>query len=769
MSLSNVDYENQTSGPRPLQNQPTKRHDLYNLDLLDLVRRKAGVIVFFTLLGIGLSLLYYFKAPKVYESTCKVFVDEKNAPSMGADQSAFVNEVSTENYLQKLKSTMILKPAIISGKFKDMTTFVSSENDVDDVLFELREGSDYLVAPADTKSTSGVMKLSFTGPDPDECKQVLESIKVSFENHIRDTTKNVGGENADLVKRAQENWLDRLKVVEKEIQALMVRPELLNIDGRIINPYQMQLSLMHTEKHELRTQRFKILAQVESVKQEQKDGVNSDELIGQMMAEDSDVSDTGYVRTQDELMRLLVDEQALLNQYGADHPLMREIRRKIATVEQMRSKELAAMKSGSRQSESAVKLDIVKEFFEKMDRTTKMLAAEESQVDAQIADLQQQSASVSELVEKLNGLQRERERLEAGYQAVVDKMSEMSALKEHLWRTTSILDPPSNAEIVAPSLPISLAAGLFLGSLAGLGFAGFKDMAEKTFRSSDAVGDVLNTRVVGHVSFFDKSRNKKRNAKFPNAQPEIITLHAPAAQASEAYRAIRTAMFFKARETNAKVIQITSPAPGDGKSTTTANLATTIAQSGSRVLLLDADMRKPTQHKLFGLDNTGGLSSIITGSADLKDVVQDVIPGYLSIVTAGPIPANPAELLTSTRFADMLAEYRKIYDYVLIDTPPMLAVTDPSIVCSHSDLVYMVMRIRKGIRTNSVRAKEIIDSMGIELGGIVINGLRRRDQKTYAYSGQYGYGANTYGQTPKILSQNSKPREMSRSRPHIKQ
>ena len=94
----------------------------------------------------------------------------------------------------------------------------------------------------------------------------------------------------------------------------------------------------------------------------------------------------------------------------------------------------------------------------------------------------------------------------------------------------------------------------------------------------------------------------------------------------------------------------------------------------------------------------------------------------------------------------------------------MLAVTDPSIVCAHADLVYMVMRIRKGIRTNSIRAKETIDSMGIELGGVIINGLRRRDQKTYAYSGQYGYGANTYGQTAKTISQTIKPaREIARS------
>jgi len=766
MSFSNVDFKNQSTSPRaPHQNQPIKRQDLYSLDLFDLVRRKAGVIVFFVLVGIGLSLLYFFKAPKTYQSTSKIFVDEKNAPTVnGTDQGGFMNEVSVENYLQKLKSDLILKPAIRNGQFEKMAMFKDSES----ILFELREGANYHVMPADTTLTSGVMKLSFRGSAPTECQKVLEAIVESFDSHIEDTTENIGGKNADLIQRAQKDWLNQLEEVEQKIAELLVRPELLNIDGRIVNPYQVQLSLMHEQLHDLRSQRNKLKAQVESVKQNMQNGISSNDLIGQMMAEDSDVSDTGYVQTQDQLLQLKIEEQALLNQYGDEHPELRSIRRKISTVEQHRQQELADMKSGSRDAVASHSVNLVDKFFKKMDRTAKLLTAEEKQVELQIAELQKQSTSVSALVEDLNSLQRRRDRLEAGYQVVLDKMNEMNALKEYVWRKTTILNPPSNAaeEIVAPYLPTCLAAGLFLGSLVGLGFAAFKDMAEKTFRSSDAVGELLGSRVVGHVSFFDKSRNKKRNAKFPNAQAEIITLHSPAAQASEAYRAIRTSVFFKARETNAKVIQITSPAPGDGKSTTTANLATTIAQSGSRVLLVDADMRKPTQHKLFGLENETGLSSIITGSANLQDVFQDVIPGYLSVVTAGPIPSNPAELLTSSRFADLLAEYRKTYDYVLIDTPPMLAVTDPSIVCTHAELVYMVMRIRKGVRTSSVRAKEIIDSMGIELGGIIINGLRRGDQKTYAYSGQYGYGTNTYGQTPKASASASR---RTAKRPHIKQ
>jgi len=107
-----------------------------------------------------------------------------------------------------------------------------------------------------------------------------------------------------------------------------------------------------------------------------------------------------------------------------------------------------------------------------------------------------------------------------------------------------------------------------------------------------------------------------------------------------------------------------------------------------------------------------------------------------------------------------------MFDYILVDTPPMLAVTDPSIICSHVDLVYMVMRIRNGVRSNALRSKEIIDSMNIDLGGIIINGLRRRDQKNYEYSGQYGYGSSTYGETARV--QTAHARAERRAKPKTK-
>jgi capsular exopolysaccharide synthesis family protein len=447
-------------------------------------------------------------------------------------------------------------------------------------------------------------------------------------------------------------------------------------------------------------------------------------------------------------VQLRVEEQELLNQYGNDHPQLRAIRRQIETVERIRTQELASIRGG--RTGQGIDPDIVSSFLSMMERKVELLVSEEGEIESQIKTIQEKSTSVSALVEKLNALRRERERLEIGYAAIIERMSELNALKEHLWRNLSILDPPSVPEVVAPKLSICLAAGLFLGGLTGLGFAAFKDIAEKTFRSSDDVGELLGTPVIGHINMFEKRRIRKRE-DFPQLAPELVSLHQPSTPPAEAYRSLRTTIFFNAQKSNAKVIQLTSPIPGDGKSTTISNLAISIAQSGKRVILLDADFRKPVQHKLFGLDNGSGATSVIYGETAWQDAAQVVIPGALSILPAGPIPHNPAELLTSEQFPQLIETLKAEFDYVLIDTPPLLAVTDPAIVSSHADLLYLVMRIRKGARTNAVEAGKIIDSMGGGLAGVVINGLRRQDQKYYNYGGRYGYqygGYKTYGETP---------------------
>ena len=741
MSMINADFRPQPSHSAGSAIQAAVKKDAYRVDILDLIKRKFWFIQFFVLVGILLSLLYYFKVPKTYQSTARIFVDERKAPSMNTDGDSFANDTSIEQYQITLKSTKILEPAIEDGKFYDMQTFAES----DDILFALREGELLTAKSADVKSNSGVIKLAFKGRYPEECQEVLQTIVNSFDLHIKDTTRNIGGETAKLVTKMQDEMLNRLSEVEAEIQTLMIRPEILNVNGQIVNPHQVQLNMMLQSLNEIRRERITLTAREGNLRKDLATGANLKEITSQLLRESEEILRPGSA-ARSQLVGLRMTEQELLNEYGAAHPEVRKVQKQISVISQMVDLEMAASQASSLVSgDSQDYRQIVSDFADQLARQNLIMASEEVGLQTSIKEEQELSTSVSAIVENLNTLQRERERLEKGYYAVVERLGEINAMNEHLWRTLSVLDPPSAAEKIAPSLPLSLAAGLFLGSLAGLGFAGFKDIAEKTFHSSEDVADLLGTRVIGHVGMFMKTRRLRKNDPFPNIQPEVVSLHTPAAPSSEAYRSIRTSIFFKAQETSAKIIQVTSPTPGDGKSTTASNLAASIAQSGRRVLLMDADMRKPVQHKLFGLTNDVGLSSIISGDAEAADAINVVLPEYFSVMPAGPMPSNPAELLTSVRFASLLDKLRESFDFILVDSPPMLAVTDPSIICGHVDQVYMVMRIRNGVRTNALRAKEIIDSMGIQLGGVIINGLRRRDHKTYEYTGKYGYGGGTYG------------------------
>jgi capsular exopolysaccharide synthesis family protein len=185
------------------------------------------------------------------------------------------------------------------------------------------------------------------------------------------------------------------------------------------------------------------------------------------------------------------------------------------------------------------------------------------------------------------------------------------------------------------------------------------------------------------------------------------------------------------------VIQVTSPEMGDGKTTLAANLAVSIAQSGKSIILIDADFRRPRIHKLFGLSPERGLASVINEpQTEINDVIcPSGIPG-LSILPCGPIPDNPAELLTQNRFKELLDYIRERYDFVVIDTPPLLKVTDPCVVVRRVDGVLLTIRISKNARPQAQRAKEILATLGANVFGVVVNGVDR--------SGAYGYGYN-YG------------------------
>lgn len=213
----------------------------------------------------------------------------------------------------------------------------------------------------------------------------------------------------------------------------------------------------------------------------------------------------------------------------------------------------------------------------------------------------------------------------------------------------------------------------------------------------------------------------------------IVTHHDPGAVASEAYRVLRTNLQFLGLDEPVRTILVTSATPGEGKSTTVANLAVAFAQTGVRVCLVDADLRRPTVAKLFGLDSWSGLTTALIGQVPLAECLRTTdVPG-LTVMTSGPIPPNPAELLGSARMGALLGQLTEAFDMVLVDSPPVLAVTDAAVLAPKVSGVVMVVRAGEVDHRQVNRAREALEAVKAKVLGVVLSAVQPEGRDGYYY------------------------------------
>jgi len=336
-------------------------------------------------------------------------------------------------------------------------------------------------------------------------------------------------------------------------------------------------------------------------------------------------------------------------------------------------------------------------------------------------------------------LSNEIRRKQQNFELAAQRLSEIKLAKDYDsgGYRASVVSPPEGAGKVAPSLSQILPVWVFLGLLGGVGLAYLAEVTDKSFRTPEEIRRRLGLPIIGHIPYTAAAATNGDGAAAGHLDASLLAYHRPTDLEAESYKSLRTALYFSTRGERHKVIQVTSPNMGDGKTTLATNLAVSIAQSGKKILLIDADFRRPRLHRMFGLAAKVGLASVIQDEAELLDAVQPTAVPNLSVLPCGPRPHNPAELLTSARFKEILEVLRERYDLILVDTPPLLAVSDPSVVASQVDGVLLTIRVSKNGRPAAERARDILATLEVNVLGVVVNGIGRR--------GEEGYGATNYG------------------------
>lgn len=233
-----------------------------------------------------------------------------------------------------------------------------------------------------------------------------------------------------------------------------------------------------------------------------------------------------------------------------------------------------------------------------------------------------------------------------------------------------------------------------------------------------------------------QSRTKAKDAGDPLNR--LVSISDPAGQAAEAYRTLRTSLLYSIVDRPPRVVVVTSPGQREGKSTTCANLAVSLAQAGKSVVLIDCDLRKPVVHGIFNLRNGKGLVDAMVGDKEIADLLHSPV-GNLRVLTSGPVPPNPTELLGSRRFTILIEKLRKTFDYVLMDAPPVQLVSDPAIIAAQADGVILVFDAQSTRKLSARRSIRTLESVGAKVIGTVMNNVKASRDGTYGgYSYSYG-------------------------------
>jgi len=293
---------------------------------------------------------------------------------------------------------------------------------------------------------------------------------------------------------------------------------------------------------------------------------------------------------------------------------------------------------------------------------------------------------------------------------------------------------------VRPKPIQNLGIAIIAGLGGGIALAFLIEALDNTLKTQADVESLLGVPVLGLIPVIGSKQDVKDEKKEDaDRSRDLGVLLDPKSLAAECCRSIRTNILFMSPDHPIRTMVVTSPSPQEGKTTTAANLAITMAEAGGRVLIVDTDLRRPRLHKSFGVPNQVGVSTVIVGETTLEEAIKRSEVPNLDVLTCGPVPPNPAELLHTAKFAKMLDSLKERYDRIILDSPPTSAVTDPVVLGNIADGVILVVKGGRTTRDAASHAQRQLGSANARLLGVIVNEI---DFSNPAYGYQYYYYRN---------------------------
>jgi capsular exopolysaccharide synthesis family protein len=419
------------------------------------------------------------------------------------------------------------------------------------------------------------------------------------------------------------------------------------------------------------------------------------------------------------------------------------------------AQQMQALAARMREVEAAIQRE-VRNVLEAAEADLRAVRRTEGELRGALAQAQQEGLEINLREIEYGQLLRERENNAKLYGIVLERTKETDLSKLMRVNNVRVLDEALlPGAPVRPKVPVNIGIGLLAGLVLGLLLANIVIQSDRTMRSEDDVIDELKSTFLGLIPRIGSRPGGRYRYRYgpssderdekPVTNPDLVVHTHPTSVIAEACRVIRTNLLFMSPDQPFKTIMVASCDPREGKTTVAISLAITLAQSGKRVLLVDTDLRRPRVHKAFGRRPVVGITSVLVNEATLDEAIEETDIKNLFLLPCGPIPPNPAELLHSQRFHDLLEQLRDKYDRIVFDTPPVGAVTDALVIGPQLDGTILVTRARKTVRARARSAIAQLRSLGTRIAGVVLNDVDLSQEgggSYYAYAGRYEYKAS---------------------------
>jgi polysaccharide biosynthesis transport protein len=704
-------------------------------DYLLVLRKHQWLILTFLLAVVTIVTIATFRMRPVYVATARIEVDRESQnflPFQGADPYAYL--IDQENYIETqskiLTSETLALQTIRStglGGNRDFSPGGKVSEAIMSGSLANQKRPPELAAFLGSLSVkrvpnSQLLDVSFESTDSRLAARILN---MHLENYIEQNFRS----RYEATTQASTWLADQLNELKFKVEK--------SEDARIT--YERQNSIWTLDdKQSITTQRLSDINKELTAAQSER---MKKEAVYQLAKSGSfdvipEARESGIL--QDVLKRrteVFTEYAAALNQYGPNFPRVQRLQAQVKEFDQLIETEKKNVMNRTENDYRAA-------------RQRELLLTEA--LDKQKAETNQQA----ERLVQYNILKREAEANKQLYEGLLTKLKEAGISAGLRSSNIRVVDPamiPSSP--ARPAKTRNIALSFLVGLVGGIGLALMREYLDNTIKTPDDIELITKLPSLAVVPAFEGANRKSRAMRLlrgapvngNQAQIELFSHYLPKSQISEAFRALRTALLLSQAEHPPQVILVTSALPREGKTTAAANLAVTLAQLGDRTVLVDGDLRKPGVSRVLSLtdEKYAGLSSYLAGVSNL-DLVTIHHPAIenLSAIPTGPLPPNPADLLSSHRMKEAIAELRKRYKFIVIDTPPILAVTDAVILSVQADGVLLVVRSGKTSKEAFMRTRDLLASVKSRVLGVVLNAV---DSSSPDYHYSYRYYPYSYG------------------------